>query len=200
MKMREKLELLQRKRAESEQGGGADRIATQHEQGQADRPRTARRAARSGLVRGARSIRHASRDRLRPCRPAGAGRRRRNRVRPDRRPAGLRLLAGLHRVRRLAVRNVRREDLQGDGPRRSQRRAHHRPERFGRRAHSGGCGRRSAATPRSFCATRWRRASCRRSAPSSVRVPVGRSTARRSPTSSSWCAGSPTCSSPGRTS
>jgi hypothetical protein len=31
--MREKLELLQQKRSESEQGGGADRIATQHQKG-----------------------------------------------------------------------------------------------------------------------------------------------------------------------
>jgi propionyl-CoA carboxylase beta chain len=33
MSMREKLELLQQKRAEAEQGGGADRIATQHQKG-----------------------------------------------------------------------------------------------------------------------------------------------------------------------
>jgi propionyl-CoA carboxylase beta chain len=33
MSMREKLDLLQQKRAESEQGGGADRIATQHKKG-----------------------------------------------------------------------------------------------------------------------------------------------------------------------
>src|SRR5438045_8774957 len=33
MSMREKLELLQQKRAESEQGGGTDRIATQHQKG-----------------------------------------------------------------------------------------------------------------------------------------------------------------------
>src|SRR5881296_1914881 len=33
MSMREKLELLQQKRSESEQGGGADRIATQHQKG-----------------------------------------------------------------------------------------------------------------------------------------------------------------------
>ncbi|HMJ59892.1 MAG TPA: acyl-CoA carboxylase subunit beta [Gemmatimonadales bacterium] len=33
MSMREKLELLQQKRAESEQGGGAERIATQHQKG-----------------------------------------------------------------------------------------------------------------------------------------------------------------------
>src|SRR3989449_10699602 len=33
MTMREKLELLQQKRSESEQGGGAERIATQHQKG-----------------------------------------------------------------------------------------------------------------------------------------------------------------------
>jgi propionyl-CoA carboxylase beta chain len=33
MSMRDKLELLQQKRAESEQGGGADRVATQHQKG-----------------------------------------------------------------------------------------------------------------------------------------------------------------------
>src|SRR6266849_6547651 len=33
MSMREKLDLLQQKRAASEQGGGADRIATQHKKG-----------------------------------------------------------------------------------------------------------------------------------------------------------------------
>src|SRR5258705_11327073 len=33
MSMREKLELLQQKRSESEQGGGTDRIATQHSKG-----------------------------------------------------------------------------------------------------------------------------------------------------------------------
>src|SRR6266542_3697717 len=33
MSMREKLELLQQKRSESEQGGGAERIKTQHDKG-----------------------------------------------------------------------------------------------------------------------------------------------------------------------
>ena len=37
-------------------------------------------------------------------------------LRPDRRPAGRRLLAGLHRLRRLALGGARREDLQADGP------------------------------------------------------------------------------------
>ena len=64
-------------------------------------------------------------------------RRRRHRLRPHRRPARLRLLAGLHRLRRLAQRGVRREDLQGDGPRGAERRAGDRPQRLGRRAHPG---------------------------------------------------------------
>ena len=42
--------------------------------------------------------------------PARPGRRRRRRPRPRRRPAGVRLRAGLHRVRRLALRDQRRED------------------------------------------------------------------------------------------
>src|SRR5881398_768572 len=33
MSMREKLELLQQKRSESEQGGGAERVETQHQKG-----------------------------------------------------------------------------------------------------------------------------------------------------------------------
>ena len=37
--------------------------------------------------------------------------------------SGVRVLAGLHRVRRLAVRDPRREDLQGHGPRDEGRRA-----------------------------------------------------------------------------
>ena len=58
-------------------------------------------------------------------------------LRPHRRPARLRLLAGLHRVRRVAVRGARREDLQGDGPRDAERRAGDRPQRLRRRAHPG---------------------------------------------------------------
>ena len=58
-------------------------------------------------------------------------------LRPHRRPPRLRLLAGLHRVRRLAVRVVRREDLQDHGSRDAQRRAGDRPQRLRRRAHPG---------------------------------------------------------------
>ena len=56
----------------------------------------------------------------------------------DRRAARLRLRAGLHRVRRLALRDERGEDLQGHGPGRAERRADHRPERLGRRPDPGG--------------------------------------------------------------
>ena len=87
---------------------------------------------------------------------AAAPRRRRlrHRLRPHRRPPGLRLRAGLHRFRRLALRSQRRQNLQDHGPRHARRRARHRPERFRRRAHSGRRRCRSPATPIFFCATR----------------------------------------------
>ena len=46
---------------------------------------------------------------------------------------------GLHDLRRRARRGVRREDPQGDGPRRVGRRAAHRPQRRRRRPHPGRC-------------------------------------------------------------
>ena len=65
-------------------------------------------------------------------------RRGRHRLRHDLRPQGLRLLAGLHRLRRLALRGLRREDLQGHGPGREVRLPRDRDQRLGRRAHPGG--------------------------------------------------------------
>ena len=67
-------------------------------------------------------------------------RRRGHRLRPDQRAADLPVRPGLHRVRRLAVRGLRRQDLQGDGPGAEGGRAGRRPERLGRRAHPGGRG------------------------------------------------------------
>ena len=68
---------------------------------------------------------------------ADPGRRRRRGVGPRRRPARLRLRAGLHGLRRLALRDERREDLQDHGPRDEGRRAGRRAERLGRRADPG---------------------------------------------------------------
>ena len=117
--------------------GRRARRATAQE-GQAHGARAAGSAARPGQLRRARPLRHPPLNRLR-SRPAGvSGRRRRHGVGPDRRPPGVRLLAGLHRVRRLALRGARREDLQGDGPGDAERRAGDRPQRFGRRPDSGG--------------------------------------------------------------
>ena len=56
----------------------------------------------------------------------------------DLRPQGLRLLPGLHRLRRLALRGLRREDLQGDGPGRQVRLPGDRDQRLGRGADPGG--------------------------------------------------------------
>ena len=95
-------------------------------------------------------------DRLRHGGAEDPRRRRRHRLRHRRRPQGLRLRAGLHRLRRLALGRVRAEDLQGDGPRDEGRRARSsasttRAARASRRASS-----RSPATPTSSCATRSR--------------------------------------------
>ena len=103
-----------------------------------------------------------------------------------RRPAGLRLRPGLHRLRRLAVRDLRREDLQGHGPGDEGRRAGHRPQRLRRRAHPGG--RRLARRLRRHLPAQ--HAGLGRRAADLARswgpAPAARSTRRRSPTSSSW--------------
>ena len=107
-------------------------------QGQGDRARTHREALRRGLVRRARRAGPAPLDRLRPGEEPSLRRRRDHRLRHDRRPPGLRVLPGLHRLRRLPRRGVRREDHQGDGPRHEVRVPDHRHQRGRRRAHPGG--------------------------------------------------------------
>ena len=106
--------------------------------GQAPRPRARREALRPGLVRRARPLRAPPRIELRDDGAAPVRRRRRHRLRHGLRPQGLPLLPGLHRLRRLAERGLRREDLQGDGPRREVRLPRHRDQRLGRRADPGG--------------------------------------------------------------
>ena len=105
--------------------------------GQAARARARRAPLRSRLVRRARPLRPPPRVELRDARAAPVRRRGRHRLRDDLRPQGLRLLAGLHRLRRLAERGVRREDLQGHGSRREARLSRDRHQRLGRRAHPG---------------------------------------------------------------
>ena len=105
---------------------------------QEDGARAAGAPARQGLVCGDGSARRPHGPGLRHGRAASAGRRRRHRVRPHSRPAGVRLRPGLHGVRRLALRGVCAEDLQDHGPRHEDGRAHHRAQRFGGRAHPGG--------------------------------------------------------------
>ena len=73
------------------------------------------------------------------------------------------LRAGLHRLRRLALRGRGREDLQGHGPGAAQRRARHRHQRRRRRAHPGRRRLAAAATARSSPATSCPPASFRRS-------------------------------------
>ena len=103
---------------------------------QADRARAGRAVLRSRQLRRARQAGHPPLDRLRPRRQQDPGRRRDHRLRHRPRPHGLPVRAGLHRVRRLAGRGARAQDLQGHGPGHEGRRADRRAQRFGRRAHS----------------------------------------------------------------
>ena len=68
------------------------------------------------------------------------GRRGRDRPRPDRRPPGVRLLTGLHGLRRLARRGDGREDGEGHGPGGPDRLPRDRHQRLRRRPHPGGRG------------------------------------------------------------
>ena len=70
--MREKLDLLQQKRAESEQGGGAERIATQHKKGKLTARERLDVLLDPRVVRRARPLRHPPLDRLRPRRAAAS--------------------------------------------------------------------------------------------------------------------------------
>ena len=106
--------------------------------GAAARPRARGEALRPGLLRRARPLRPPPRMELRDDGPAAVRRRGRHRLRHRLRPQDLRLLAGLHRLRRLAERGLRREDLQGHGPGREVRLPRRRDQRLRRRAHPGG--------------------------------------------------------------
>ena len=87
-------------------GGGREAAR----EGQADRPRADREAARPRHLRGARHLRPPPHLRLRDAEEPALGRRRRHRLRDDRRPHRLRLQPGLHRLRRLARRGDGGED------------------------------------------------------------------------------------------
>ena len=106
-------------------------------QGQADRPRARRPAARRGVVRRARRAGPAPVDQLRDGEEPPVRRRRRHRLRHRRRPPGVRLRAGLHRLRRQPRPGLRREDRQGHGPRDEDRLPGHRHQRLRRRPHPG---------------------------------------------------------------
>ena len=106
-----KLRWLEELRAESlEAASEAARRASARAR-QAARPRAGGAAARPRLVRRARPLRPPPRGRVRDARQASVGRRRRDRVRDGLRPAGVRVLAGLHGLRRLALSEVFAEKI-----------------------------------------------------------------------------------------
>ena len=121
----------------AELGGGAERLRRQHDAGKLTRAGADRSAVRSGHLRGGRQARHAPVPRLRHGRPDRPRRRRRRRPRASGRPARVRVRAGLHGLRRLAVGDQRREDREGHGPGDEHGRADRRAERLRRRADPG---------------------------------------------------------------
>ena len=139
------------------------RIEQQHATRQADGARAARAAARRRIVHRARRVRHASRHRLRPRRGALPRRWRRHRARHDRRTPRLRLRARTSRssAARCPRRTPRRSARSWTWRWRTARRSSACRTRAVRASRRASC--RSAATPRSSCATRWPPASCRRS-------------------------------------
>ena len=175
----ERIERLERMRAASLLGGGTDRIERQHAAGKL----TARERLDLLLDPGS----FVELDAFVTNRHANGGvdprRWRRHRARPDRRPTRVRLQPGLHRLRGIVVRGVRRQDLQGHGSRDEGRCADRRPQRLGRCPDPG---RRRVA--RRLCRhlpAQRARVRCRAAdlASSWDRVPAARCTHRRSPTS-----------------
>ena len=134
---RQLLDQLHHRQVARRTGRGTRARRPAAQEGQAHRPRAARPPARRGQLRRARPVRHPSLHRLRAG-PAGLpGRRRGDRLGADRRAPGLRVLPGLHGLRRLPLGGARGEDLQGDGPGPPERRAGDRAQRFRRRPHPG---------------------------------------------------------------
>ena len=136
--MQDILEQLEKKRAAARLGGGAEAHRRAARQGQADGARAARAAARRRHLRRMGHVRRA------PLASTSAWQD--NKIPGDGVVTGYGMING-----RLVFvfsqdftvfggalsRSARREDLQGDGPGDEGRRAGHRPERLGRRAHPG---------------------------------------------------------------
>ena len=134
----EKLAYLRELREEAVHSGSEEAVEKQHAKGKLHRPRADREAARPRLLRGARHLRPPPHPRVRHGQEAPLRRRGGDRLRDDRRPHRLRLLPGLHGLRRLAGRGDGREDGQGHGPGRQGRRPGHRDQRLRWRADPGG--------------------------------------------------------------
>ena len=134
---RGKLEELQALRDEALHSGDERAVERQRARGKLlARERIEKLLDPGSFVELDRYVRHRN-SALRDDGPAALGGRRRHRLRDDLRPEGLRLLAGLHGLRGHPLGGLRREDLQGDGPRAQVRLPCDRHQRLGRRADPG---------------------------------------------------------------
>ncbi len=137
MGLKENLEELERRNQDAELGGGEDRIAKQHEAGKM----TARERIDMLLDRGS----FVELDKFKTHRCADFEMDKQKipgdgvvtGYRHHRRADGLRLLPGLHGLRRQPLGRLRREGLQDHGPGDADRRAGDRHQRLRRRAHPG---------------------------------------------------------------
>ncbi len=140
MPLHDRFDELRRRNEAAELAGGAERIARQHKAGK----KTARERIELLVDKGSfnemdRLVVHQSVDfGMEDQHIPGDGVVTGSGAHP--RAAGVRVRAGLHGLRRLAVGGLRAEDLQDHGPGHEGGRAHHRPQRLGRRAHPGGRG------------------------------------------------------------
>ena len=128
---------LEKRRERARLGGGEARIEAQHARGKLTARERLELLLDRGLLRGVRHVHRAPQQGFRRRQEHHPRRRRGHRLGHDQRPHGLCLRQGLHRLRRLAVRNPRAEDLQDPGHGDAERRAGDRPARCRRRAHPG---------------------------------------------------------------
>ena len=132
-----KLRWLAELRAEVEHAGSEQSVVRQRERGKLlARERIERLVDPGSFVELDRFVRHRETE-FGMAREPAVGRRRRHRLRDGLRANGVRLLAGLHRLRRLAVGGVRGEGLQGDGHGGHVRLPGDRDQRLGRCADPG---------------------------------------------------------------
>ncbi len=130
-----------RRRQEATHAGSEQAVVKQHAKGKLTARERIERLLDPGSFDRVRRVRPAPGHRLRRRREPAVRGRRGHRARHRRRPPRRRVQPGLHRLRRIARRGLRRQDRQGDGPRAEDGLPAHRHQRRRRGANPGRRGR-----------------------------------------------------------